>query len=140
MSEVNPPRKRLPKGFDALARMVPARAIWSAAEHEAAVEMIDQLMRVETLSEGQSRYLETLVALVEAYESKHHAIEIGGRSGLDAPRFLMEESRTSVDELGRELGVSRSHAYNLVRSVRSLTAEHLRLLSRRFKVEPSLFL
>lgn len=137
---INPPRQQLPRRFDALAALVPAQAIQSEAEHAAAIEMIDQLMRINRLSAGQKRYLETMLQLVEAYERQHHTIEISDLSGVAMLGHLMEQTGMSVEDLGGLLGVSRSHAYNLIRGARALTVEHLKLLAARFKVEPSLFL
>lgn len=80
MVSVNPRRRELPLSFDDLVRLLPPRAMRDGDEHREAVEMIDQLMRIEPLTTGQERYLETLLQLVEAYERTHGAMDVA-----DAP-------------------------------------------------------
>ena len=57
-------RRPLPKSFDQLVRMAPPMAIRDDVQHSNVLEIIDDLMRIDALTRGQSDYLETMVELV----------------------------------------------------------------------------
>ncbi len=92
------------------------------------------------LTPGQSRYLETLVQLVQVYESAHHPIDTSGLGGIDSLRYLLAEHSMSAADLARLLGVHPSMGSKLLKGERSLTVEHIRRLAARFAVRPELFL
>lgn len=46
------------------------------AQYENTIELIDRLMAAGRLTRGQELYLETLVQLVQAYETSHYAIAL----------------------------------------------------------------
>ena len=75
MPPINPPKQNLPQSFDALIALLPLGTLRDDRAHEHAVEMIDQLMRIEPMSPGQERYLRALLDIVEAYEQEHHTLE-----------------------------------------------------------------
>src|SRR6267142_4416687 len=74
-------RTKLPAGFSALVRQMPPQAIVDDVHYENTIEMIDSLMSAGKLTSGQSRYLETLVQLVQAYKAANHAINTSGPGG-----------------------------------------------------------
>ena len=78
--------------------------------------------------------------LVDAYESDRHAIETSHLSALDSLKHLPEENGMSASDLARLLGIHPSMGSKILRGERSLTVEHLRVLSARFKVNPQLFI
>jgi HTH-type transcriptional regulator / antitoxin HigA len=129
-----------PGRFEDLVAMMPPRAIMDEMEHENAVEMIDRLMAAGRLTKGQGLYLETLVQLVEAYEARHHAIDTGKLSGIDALRHLLCQHGMNASDLARLLGVHLSMGSKILKGDRSLTVEHLRKLADHFKVRPELFM
>ena len=131
---------RLPGRFDDLVAMTPPRAIADDGDHDNAVELIDRLMQIKRPTKGHRDYAETWIALVEAYEREHHAINTGDISGLETLKGLMAENGMSAADLGRLLGVHRSHASKILNGDRGLTASHMRKLGARFKVDPGLFL
>jgi antitoxin component HigA of HigAB toxin-antitoxin module len=53
---------------------------------------------------------------------------------------LLEDHGMSAADLGRLLDVHRSHAAKILRSERSLTVDHLRVLADHFAVRPDLFM
>ena len=69
--------------FDELVRSMPPQAISDDVRYENTVEMIDRLMTIDRLTKGQAVYMETLVQLVEAYESERHAVETADLGGLE---------------------------------------------------------
>jgi antitoxin component HigA of HigAB toxin-antitoxin module len=133
-------RKKLPGRFDDLAAMLSPRAILNEPQYEKMVEMIDRLMASGRLTKGQTHYLETLVQLVQAYESAHHSIDVSGIRGIDSLRHLLEQNQLNASDLARLLGVHVSMGSKILNGDRTLTVEHCRKLSARFKVSPSLFI
>jgi HTH-type transcriptional regulator / antitoxin HigA len=131
-------RAKLPRSFDGLVELMAPRAILDDAQHEETVEMIDRLMAAGKLSGGQALYMETLVQLVQAYESSRHSIDAPG--GLDALKHLMDEHGMNASALARLLGVHPSMGSKILKGERSLTVDHLKRLSTRFKVGPALFM
>jgi len=102
--------------------------------------MIDGLMAPSRLTKGQKLYLETLVQLVEAYEAHCHAIETADISGISLLMHLLAENDMNASDLARLLGVHASMGSKiLLKGERSLTIEHLRKLTERFKVSPEVF-
>lgn len=119
---------------------MPPQAILDDVHLENTVEMIDDLMASGKLTKGQALYLETLVQLVQAYEASNHAIDISDISGIDSLKHLMNENGMSASDLARLLGVHASMGSKILKGDRSLTVEHLKKLSHRFKVSPVLFI
>ena len=130
----------LPGRFEDLVALMPPRAILDDIHLENSVEMIDALMAGGTLSKGQEIYMETLVQLVQVYEAANHALDTAGTSGLDSLRHLMGENEMNASDLARLLGVHVSMGSKILKGDRSLTVEHLKKLSSRFKVSPGLFI
>ena len=133
-------RKKLPGRFDALVRLMPPRAIMDDVHHENTLEMIDRLMAAGKLSKGQALYMETLVQLVQAYEARVDAIDTSDISGLDSLKHLLAENKMNGADLARLLGIHASMGSKILKGQRSLTVDHLRTLSKRFKVNPQLFM
>ena len=107
---------------------------------ENSLEMIDRLMAAGKLTAGQELYLETLVQLVQAYEAARYSIRTSDISGLDSLKHLMSENNMNASALARLLGVHPSMGSKILKGERSLTVDHLRRLSRHFKVSPALFM
>ena len=133
-------KRKLPGRFEQLVQVMPPQAILDDVHLENTVEMIDDLMAAAKLTKGQALYLETLVQLVQAYEALHHAIDISDISGLDSLKYLMDENEMNASDLARLLGVHASMGSKILKGERSLTVEHLKKLSTRFKVSPELFI
>jgi HTH-type transcriptional regulator / antitoxin HigA len=133
-------KMKLPGRFDELVHLMAPRAIMDEIHYEKTLEMIDRLMANDKLTNGQSLYLETLVQLVQAYEAAHHAIDTSDLGGLDSLKHLMEESHMNASDLARLLGVHASMGSKILKGERSLTVDHLKKLSSRFKVSPEIFI
>jgi HTH-type transcriptional regulator / antitoxin HigA len=133
-------KKKLPSRFEGLVHLMPPQAIMDDVQYGNTVEMIDRLMVAGKLAKGQRLYLETLVQLVAAYESEHHAIDTSDLSGLDSLKHLLAESGMNASALARLLGVHPSMGSKILRGERALTVDHLRKLSAWFKVSPVLFI
>ena len=114
--------------------------VQNEGHHDQMVDMIDRLMASGRLTKDQKQYLETLVQLVQAYESTHHAFDETDLSGIDSLRHLLEQNRMNASDLARMLGVHVSMGSKILAGDRSLTVDHLRTLSDRFCVSPALFI
>jgi antitoxin component HigA of HigAB toxin-antitoxin module len=132
-------KRPLPKRFDDLVALMAPRAISDDVAYENTVEMIDRLMASGRLAKGQADYLETLVQLVEAYDAREHAIDVEGVGGVETLRHLMGESGMSGSDLARLLGLHASMGSKILNGDRSLTIDHVRLLSAHFAVRPDVF-
>lgn len=132
-------KEKLPGRFEDLMVILPPRAIAHDVQYENTVEMIDRIMAIGRLTKGQSLYLETLVQLVEAYESTHHTIDVSDLSGIDALTHLLEENGMNASDLARLLGVHVSLGSKILKGDRCLTVDHVKTLAERFRVNPGLF-
>ena len=130
----------LPRQFEALVQMMPPQAIQDDAQYANTLEVIDRLMEVARATKGQAVYLETLVQLVQAYETEHHAIDTSDISGLDSLKHLLGVNSMNASDLARLLDVHASMGSKILRGERSLTVDHVRKLASHFKVSPRLFL
>ncbi len=126
--------------FEQLVEVMPPQAIRNEAQYAKTLEMVDRLMSRKKLTQGQALYMETLVQLVQAYEAKHHAIDVSDLQGLDSLRHLMGETNMNASDLARLLGVHASMGSKILKGERSLTVDHLRKLAARFKVRPEVFI
>jgi HTH-type transcriptional regulator/antitoxin HigA len=114
----------------------PPRAIHTAAELDAAVEVMDRLLEKGELSSAERDYLETLSTLVEAYEREH--IPMPEVSGVDVLRHLMEANHLRQADL-LDVFPTRSIVSEILGGTRQLTLDHMRGLSRRFGVPVDVF-
>ncbi|TWU29397.1 helix-turn-helix domain-containing protein [Bythopirellula polymerisocia] len=133
-------QKKLPARFSELVAVLPPRAVQDEEHHDEMIEMIDRLTTIGRLTKDQKQYLETLVQLVQAYETTHHQIDVSDISGVDSLRHLLEQNDMNASDLARLLGVHVSLGSKILNEDRSLTVEHLRKLSARFRVSPVLFI
>lgn len=130
---------RLPGRFKDLIAMLPPCIVRDESDYDNAIEMIDRLTSIPTLTKGQAEYLETLSVLVEAYEREHHAIETSHISPREILAYLCEQNAVNASALGELLG-NRSIGSKLLRGERELSKTHIRRLCERFKVSADLFL
>jgi len=120
--------------------MMPPQAITDEVQYENTLRMIDRLMASGKLTKGQAIYLETLVQLVQAYEAEHHPVDTSHIGGIDSLKHLLEQCGMNASDLARLLGVHPSMGSKILKGQRSLTVDHLRKLSKRFKVSPQLLM
>jgi HTH-type transcriptional regulator/antitoxin HigA len=132
--------RRMKESYFGLVRRFPLEPIRGEAHHEAAIAVVRKLaVRDEAaLDAGEKAYLAALTRFVEDYEDRHHAIELGERTPLDALRFLLESNGMKPADLGRLLG-SRSVASQVLHGRRPLSKRHIAILAERFCVDPGLF-
>jgi len=107
-------------------------------EYDAAVERLGALVDEigDHPKDPRYRLIETLSALVEAYDREHHPMpEV---SGIDMIRFLMEQHQLTQSELP-EIG-SQGVVSEILRGRRDLNLRQIQALAERFGVPPAAFL
>jgi len=129
---------KLPGRFEELVRIMPPRAIQDEVQYDNTIEMLDRLTSLPQMTKGQEQYLETLSVLVEAYENEHHAIP-DSRSPIRILKYLLDSNDMSASELGVLLG-NRSLGSKILRGARELSKTHMRILAKRFKISPAVFI
>jgi HTH-type transcriptional regulator/antitoxin HigA len=134
------PTEKPPSSYAALVAEMPPQALLDETHYDNAVERIDRLMAAGKLTKDQQLYLETLVQLVEVYESKHHAIDLSDLTGIDALRHLLDSHNMTASDLARLLGIHPTMGSKLLNNDRALTVDHIKKLAAHFKVRPDLFL
>jgi len=107
-------------------------------EYDAAVEQLGELMDEigDNPKDRRYRLVETLTALIEAYDRQHYPDrEV---SGIDLLRFLMEQHKLTQRDLP-EIG-SQTVVSEVLRGKRQLNTTQLLALAKRFGVSAAAFL
>lgn len=115
----------------------PLRPIRTEEEHDAAIEMIDELIDAPSLSSPERDYLDVLSDLVEAYETVHEPMPETTDAGV--LQFLMEiQSRTQSD-VARGAKIAAPAVSEVLSGKRKLNRAQIGKLARYFHVEPGVF-
>jgi len=119
-----------------LSSTLPA-VIRSEAENERFIEMLEELDRKgRRMSAAERRMADLLTLLIEDFEEKHYALKAA--SPLDVLNELMQTNNLKQKDLVDVFGTP-SIVSEVVSGRRKLNTEHIRKLSRRFKVSPEVF-
>jgi HTH-type transcriptional regulator/antitoxin HigA len=119
-----------------LARSLPA-VIHSEKENERCIAMLETLDRKgEKLTAAERRLAELLTVLIEDFEEETYALKPA--RPVEVLRELIESNGLKQKDLLDIFGTP-SIASEVLREKRSLTVEHIRKLSRRFRVSPEVF-
>lgn len=129
--------KDIPEKYKDLVNMYPPRPIHDEIDLVNATKYID-IMAGHDLNKDQEDYLDAISTFVEAYEEEHYPVETT-LHGIDALKSLMGDQGMNTTQLATLLKVSRSHVSKILSENRRLTADHLKILSERFKVSADLF-
>lgn len=101
--------------------------------------LVDYLSSPSSATEAEevAKYLGVLSDLVGAYEAKRFSFEKSPPK--DVLAYLLEANQLKQSDLEKEIG-SQSVVSEILSGKRSLTVGHIKRLSERFKVSPSLFI
>jgi HTH-type transcriptional regulator/antitoxin HigA len=111
--------------------------IRSEAENERHIAMLEELDRKgRRMSAAERRMAELLTLLIEDFEERHYALQPS--SPIDVLNELMLANNLKQKDLLDVFGTP-SIASEVLSGKRRLNAEHIRKLSRRFKVSPEIF-
>jgi HTH-type transcriptional regulator / antitoxin HigA len=135
-----PAAKSKPRAdYLALVAKFPLRAIHTAAQHDAALAVLEQLVGRDDLSAGHEEYLDALGALIETYEAKNQDPEGDPVSPVDMLRALMELREMPQADLARLLG-SESAASMILNGKRRISRTQARTLANHFRVSVGVFI
>jgi len=117
------------------------RPIHDRSGYENALEIIEAMAGFEEeFNADQNDYFGVIADFVATYESSNMKREAARPKPLTVLRHLLEENGMSAGDLSRLLGTDRTLGAKILRGDRNLTVPHLRILARRFKVSPDLFI
>jgi len=125
-----------PEYADLLARALPS-VIHSEKESERYLAMLEELDRKGKLSAGEQRLAELLTLLIENFEEKAYTLKAAKPT--DILIELMEANSLKQKDLVDVFGTP-SIVSEVLNGKRGLTIEHIKKLSRRFRVSAEIFL
>ena len=126
-----------PDSYLALIHRFSLRAIRNDRELEDAIVLVNELLDRPKLDEGEEDYLDVLGDLVEAYEETVHPIEPASDAAM-LESLLSDRGQTQL-QVAAATGIANSTLSNVLHGKRQLTRDHIRRLSKHFKVDPSVF-
>jgi HTH-type transcriptional regulator / antitoxin HigA len=137
-----PDRKRLSL-YDKLCQKVPLMPIKTKVQHRAAKQMLSAAIQAKikrnirgSLINEVNDYIYVLSRLVEEFEKGQ--LTFGVPSGLEMLRYLIELHNLRQSDLENEIG-KQSVVSDILNGKRKLTTKHIKKLSKRFGVDPSVF-
>src|SRR5437016_1697853 len=125
--------KNLRDDYLRLVQRCPLRRLRNDSEYRRAVNMMMPLMgRDNSLSDGESDYLSSLIVLIADYERQRWPIDLSQVTPLRALKHLMGEKGMTRADLAHLLGSSA--ASMILQGKRELSKNQIRTLSQHFKV------
>lgn len=106
------------------------KPIKTDADYREALKQIEALM-MATPDSPEGEKLDVMVTLVEAYESKHHALELP--DPVEAIKFEMERKGLTVKDLEPMIGKS-NRVYEVLNRTRPLTLTMIRKLNHNLGI------
>jgi HTH-type transcriptional regulator / antitoxin HigA len=125
-----------PQYADLLARALPS-VIHSEKENERYLAMLEELDEKGKLSAAEQRLAELLTLLIEDFEEKAYTLKAA--KPIDILIELMEANDLKQKDLVDVFGTP-SIVSEVLNGKRGLTIEHIKKLSRRFRLSPEVFL
>ena len=124
--------------FRALSSIVPLHPVRSHADYEKAVSILNQLLDAGASDENHplADLVETLGELIGDYDDLYFQLE--EPSGAGVLRFLMDQhglKQADLPEVGTQGVVSE-----ILHEKRDLNVRQIKLLAKRFHVDPAVFL
>ena len=117
--------------------IAPLLIIRNEREYKAAVKRMNEILDEVGTNEKHPLYslLDTLSTLIHAYEEQHFPMPAS--TGADVLRFLMDEhgmTQSDLPEIGSQGVISE-----ILNDKRELNVRQIRMLAKRFKVSPAVF-
>jgi HTH-type transcriptional regulator/antitoxin HigA len=123
----------------AMIRQFPLRPLRSEEDLRKAGEILDRWLGEPNLTPGRRDYLATLARLVRDYEHENVRRRFKKLTPIELLKHLLRENQMKTSDLGYILG-SRGLASEVLNGKRGLSKTLITKLSRRFGVDPALFL
>jgi HTH-type transcriptional regulator/antitoxin HigA len=128
----------LPKDYESLCRVFLPRPIHDRVDYANTVEVADAMaLWSDEFTQDQTDYFELLCSLIEEHDAK--TVKWPKVSGIEILKHLLSEQGLVPADLSRILRGSRNLGAMILRGERRLTLDHVRTLSRRFRVSADLF-
>ncbi|MGA7693432.1 MAG: hypothetical protein WCA76_00315 [Candidatus Sulfotelmatobacter sp.] len=105
-------------------------------QHQLYIEQLEKLTGQAEVTPAEEKLIHLLTVLVEDYETRNFPVPEAGP--VDIVRHLMDAHRLRQKDLVDVFG-TESIVSDVLNGKRDLTKEHIRRLSRRFHVSPSVF-
>jgi HTH-type transcriptional regulator/antitoxin HigA len=122
--------------YSALLKKFPPKVIRTEKENEAYTELLYELDQRGNLTAAEKELARLLTLLIEDFEARSYPLPRA--KPLDVLQFLMDQhgllQKDLVDVFGTPSIVSE-----VLSGKRDLNKDHIKRLSRRFKVSPGLF-
>jgi len=134
--KANGKMSQIPKEWNDLVILL--KPIHTKGDYDKVIHVLDELVGRTDLTKDQKDFVESLSILVEAYENEHEPIK-ENNDPIETLKFLLEANNMNRSDLGHLLG-SRSLGSVIMNHKRGLSKNHIKILSERFSVSPSLFL
>lgn len=134
--KANGKMSQIPKVWNDLVIFL--KPIHTKSDYDKDIHVLDELVGRTDLTKDQKDFVESLSILVEAYENEHEPIK-ENNDPIETLKFLLEANNMNRSDLGHLLG-SRSLGSVIMNRKRGLSKKHIKILSERFSVSPSLFL
>lgn len=116
------------------------KIIKTAADHEAALARLDELMDLNPApNSDEDLELQALAALIAAYEEKHHKIDTNSITPLEIIRFRMEQNGLTAKDMQQYLG-SPSKVSEVLSGKRPLSLTMIRKLHYGLKIPADLLI
>jgi HTH-type transcriptional regulator/antitoxin HigA len=128
-----------PDDYLDLVRQFPLRPIRAEADMRAAQALLDRYVGRDDLTPGQRDYVAALAHFAGDYERRTITTRLRRLKPHELLRHLLRENNMNTSDLGAVLG-SRGLASEVLNGKRGLSKTLIGKLSRRFNVDPSLFL
>ena len=129
----------VPDDYLELVRRFPLRPIRSEGEMRLARQLLDRYIGRDDLTPGQRDYVAALARFVTDYERDTTSTQLRRLKPIDLLKHLMRENGMNTSDLGAILG-SRGLASEVLNGKRGLSKTLIGKLSRRFNLDPSVFL
>ncbi|MGB6198440.1 MAG: hypothetical protein WA871_07410 [Candidatus Acidiferrales bacterium] len=110
--------------------------ITSKRQHQEYLTVLDKLTSKDNSTLEEDKYAEVLIALIEAYEERHHSVP--GASPSQVLRALMDANNLRQKDLIPIFG-AESIVSEVLHKKRALNKAHIQKLSKRFHVSPAVF-
>lgn len=111
-------------------------AVTRDEQHQLYVDQLEKLTGQAEVTPAEEKLIRLLTVLVEDYEARNFPVPEAGP--IDIVRHLMEAHRLRQKDLVDVFG-TESIVSDVLNGKRDLTKEHIRRLSHRFHVSPSVF-
>src|SRR5271166_2805203 len=123
-------------GYGDLLSEIQPEVVRGEEQNQTYIQWLETLTSRQVVSPAEAKLIALLTLLVEQYEERHYPVPEAGP--LDIIRHLMEANNLRQKDLADVFG-TESIVSDVLNGKRDLAKDHIRRLSTRFHVSPSVF-